>query len=796
MLPDAATILVFAVRARENVSVAKAEDSASFMADCLDARSAGEVEACLGIRTKVAEGISHVYLPVRWAEVQSGVGRYDWEFTDAAVALAKSQGIRPILVLWTVPLWASSQQPKWDRDSSYAASTYPLAFAEFGQAVAERYRGRVNHYQLDRFANGAVPGSPFGVHPVRYGQMARAVGPAVRSVAENAILISAPLVPVTTPRAEWDDAKSWLRRLGDTGAWQELDALSFQNASRQNTGSSADSPPEDLPAYLSGSRHWYVQPTELDDLSQVEPLLAGEIRLRPARLLSGWHSAELEIAGAALILIVCLSLLVALYSQSSRTWQPGQVAASSGRGPVGAVPWCVLLGVALLACFLARNWLIGAGALLLLAWLSFQRPGYSMLLAVALLPFQQVHADFHSPFLLQSFSLSPSHVMAGVLSPLLLPLGPRQPAAGTAGAFPAFLLGGWFILLLAGEAGSSPFDFESWILRGFFPGWLTLIAWRLGFAGNNIRRGIEALAAGSALFASVGLAQWAWLQAGGTADSIRLAGLSYSPNHAAMTLLRGLWLSAVCIFLAERRGHRNAWTAGAALTGAALLLTLSRGALALGLTGGLIALGTTACYGRGRRSLLLLTLVGLGSVAVAAALLLASAPGEVLPRILDFRPWLARLHIWEQSLRMASFQAWLGTGTDGYFRLSATMLAGSPLVSPDLSHPHNVWIESYFRWGVAGLLWTVGLAGLALWQRTRSDASVEIRWLLGGAASAVAAGFLHAQVDAFWHWPEIAAFNLLLLLCLTSPKDGVSSSADTGNAGEIAAPSRLTAVAN
>jgi hypothetical protein len=96
-----------------------------------------------------ANGISVVRVPVYWNTLL--VGRpmhpkdpgdpyYDWSSVDRSVDLIRSQGLDPLLVLTSSPLWA--------RPSSHRITTSGADYADFATAIARRYRGRVRYWQL------------------------------------------------------------------------------------------------------------------------------------------------------------------------------------------------------------------------------------------------------------------------------------------------------------------------------------------------------------------------------------------------------------------------------------------------------------------------------------------------------------------------------------------------------------------------------------------------------------------------------------------------------------------------
>jgi O-antigen ligase len=126
----------------------------------------------------------------------------------------------------------------------------------------------------------------------------------------------------------------------------------------------------------------------------------------------------------------------------------------------------------------------------------------------------------------------------------------------------------------------------------------------------------------------------------------------------------------------------------------------------------------------------------------------------------------------------AGYQLWRafplnGVGPGGFFWNYPAFLPLGQTKEANLLHPHNVWLEFMTMWGVAGLLWLLGLlAALWLFQHRRASRSgcvqrSETRSVVSGFAlqtgliAALAAAFIHAQVDAFMILPDLAAWNWL-----------------------------------
>jgi hypothetical protein len=100
-------------------------------------------------------------------------------------------------------------------------------------------------------------------------------------------------------------------------------------------------------------------------------------------------------------------------------------------------------------------------------------------------------------------------------------------------------------------------------------------------------------------------------------------------------------------------------------------------------------------------------------------------------------------------------------------------------VEPNQFHPHNIWFEVATTWGLLGFAWL----GLLLWyvvgavagtvaggraSAPRTSTPQGIDWLAMGLAAALLAAAAHAQMDAFFLLPDLAAWNALALALLVN----------------------------
>jgi O-antigen ligase len=422
---------------------------------------------------------------------------------------------------------------------------------------------------------------------------------------------------------------------------------------------------------------------------------------------------------------------------------------------------------------------------LLWALMCLAQPRVGLAVAAGLLPFYFQHKEL---YLVDTVvAVPPAAAAAACLLPALL-LRARQYMVRFAAVDAAIL--GLFAASLFAAA-------RVWNWPAYWQGMVDLVlvplalwfAFRILDAGHDggltARLGGFAYVVGLALFTGGALAAaWglaAWLSGHGVdVDGVRrLVGPHFSPNHTALYLLRTLFLGIglAATFSAAgadrwRPGLGILLWAATALVLLALVLTGSRGALLLGLPLGIVVIA----WGILRRRPTLLrkplahgvthwVVLG-GCLAVAAAVLLLH------DRLLNHQTFNLRVDLWAASLRLWRDHLLLGVGPGGFFWTYPAYLDPNASVEPNQLHPHNVWLEVLTTWGLLGAVWL----GLLLWSVTahlknpvrRRKQPAPVDWFGLGLAAALLAAFAHAQVDAFFLLPDLAAWNALALALLVN----------------------------
>ena len=291
-------------------------------------------------------------------------------------------------------------------------------------------------------------------------------------------------------------------------------------------------------------------------------------------------------------------------------------------------------------------------------------------------------------------------------------------------------------------------------------------AWRL----------IQAFAAGTAVAAGVALAGPPVAALLGAESGLRftieaegvrrLTGFYPSPNHLAMIVERALpFVVAAGAFRLWPR--RVAWPLAAALA-LTLVGSFSRAGWLAGFVLLLFLIWTLWPERRQRLRLA-------GGVVLAAALLLAGGVTfgpERVRSLLSLEPGTTthmRLLQGQSSLRMAADYPLTGVGLDNYLYAYAQYLDPAAASEPNLSHPHNLFLDFWLRLGLAGLLFIAAFLGrfFLLARRAVFDGGGPgARALAVGLVGSQLAAVTHGLLDNYYFLPDLASwFWLTAALC-------------------------------
>ena len=125
---------------------------------------------------------------IPWNLIQTRKSRFTWGPTDAIVNAAHSRGAFIIGTIATSPTWAAvnSSGLHWTRPRSASE------FATFCQQVANRYKGKIDAYEIWNEPNGALFFSP-APDPAFYTSMVRAAYPKIKAVDPSVTVLAGAL---------------------------------------------------------------------------------------------------------------------------------------------------------------------------------------------------------------------------------------------------------------------------------------------------------------------------------------------------------------------------------------------------------------------------------------------------------------------------------------------------------------------------------------------------------------------------------------------------------------------------
>ncbi|MCD6290632.1 MAG: O-antigen ligase family protein [Anaerolineae bacterium] len=395
--------------------------------------------------------------------------------------------------------------------------------------------------------------------------------------------------------------------------------------------------------------------------------------------------------------------------------------------------WCVwaLAGIA----YVAAPWPAAGIPLLICGWVVARRPGPGLALIAFTIPFYYTQKLWGTAWISHTDAL----IVVSLFWAVLYYRRSRGRLCGLDGAVAAFVLVGGLAAWVAPNWGDAWVALRQLILApaGLYGLWRLLPIDRRG-----VRWATGGLIGGGMLMSAVGLAGYVDGQVVTAGAIPRLRSVYYSPNEAALFLVR-VWPLAAALALEASGRLRWLLSAAAGLMLFALALTFSRGAWLLGVPVGVGVLWAA----RGCRRLWWWGVVG----GIGAAFVVLARGGG-----LALRP-----EVWQAAWAMWRDHPWLGVGLDGFYQVYPRYMALDAWREPLLYHPHNAVLEIGTWMGILGLLAlvAVGWSLLRLWS-ARDGCSPGVRV---GLMAGWAAGLAHGMVDAFYVLPHLALWAMFAL---------------------------------
>ncbi|MDH7474815.1 MAG: cellulase family glycosylhydrolase [Anaerolineae bacterium] len=159
-------------------------------------------------------GFQWVHQKVRWRNIEgNGKGQYDWGSLDAMVNDCANNGIKICLCVMDAPNWAGNKSPNNPQD-----------FADFMGALAARYKGRVQAYEIWNEQNlsrewGHTPNA------AEYMSLLKAAYKAIKAADPNAVVVSGGPTPTGATGPDSIDDRMYLQQMYDNGLKYACDAV-------------------------------------------------------------------------------------------------------------------------------------------------------------------------------------------------------------------------------------------------------------------------------------------------------------------------------------------------------------------------------------------------------------------------------------------------------------------------------------------------------------------------------------------------------------------------------------------
>jgi hypothetical protein len=156
--------------------------------------------------------------------------RSAWEKYDHIVSLAEQYELELIVRLSNPPAWSRAAG---DEIGAYAPPDSVSDFADFAQAVAERYQGRVRYYQIWNEPNIYPEWGEQAIDPEGYVELLAAGATAIRAADPEAVIIAGALAATidldgtVIPGRNYNDLL-FLQRMYDAGAAPYFDIMAMQ----------------------------------------------------------------------------------------------------------------------------------------------------------------------------------------------------------------------------------------------------------------------------------------------------------------------------------------------------------------------------------------------------------------------------------------------------------------------------------------------------------------------------------------------------------------------------------------
>lgn len=252
-----------------------------------------------------------------WREIE-GIekGKYDWYRPDLIVDAAEEAGVKLVVRLDRQPFWAEPEENRWHENQP--PGDYQ-DFADFCGVVADRYRGRIEAYQVWNEPNLSREWGERPPNPQEYTELLKACYTAIKNADPQAIVISAGLAPTGTESASAMPDTRFLEEMYAAGAAAYFDVLGVNAPGYK-------APPELSPAEAEkpeyGGGRWFAF-RHVEDMREIM-VANGDEAKQVAILEMGWTLDQVNphYAWFAVDEATQADYLVRAYQYAANNWQP------------------------------------------------------------------------------------------------------------------------------------------------------------------------------------------------------------------------------------------------------------------------------------------------------------------------------------------------------------------------------------------------------------------------------------------------------------------------------------------
>jgi hypothetical protein len=255
-----------------------------------------------------------------WSDIEGAKkGHYNWTQADAVVQHAQDYGIKLLARLDRAPAWTGAQPPNGPPDNYED-------FGDFCFAMASRYRGRIQAYQIWNEPNLAREWGGQPPNPEAYVRLLAIAYQRIKEADPNAIVISAGLTPTGTSSAEATPDTAYLEKMYQAGFQQYVDVVGLHAAGFK-------APPEVSPEeaatakdangnFLYGGERFFCF-RHVEDMREIM-VQHGDAERRVAILEFGWTSDTIHPAYAwhAVTEEQKADYIVRAYQWAQEHWRP------------------------------------------------------------------------------------------------------------------------------------------------------------------------------------------------------------------------------------------------------------------------------------------------------------------------------------------------------------------------------------------------------------------------------------------------------------------------------------------